>query len=87
MTSIENQEIKGVTAKLIYALVVSTFIICSFGFAAFYGLKMEMMALKNQGEIRQVEFDNLKNQVAANTIQIRELSKTVNELKGAKHQD
>ncbi|MGB4776418.1 MAG: hypothetical protein WBP45_14675 [Daejeonella sp.] len=75
MTAIENKELRGITGKLIYTIILSTTIIVSSGFGAYFGLKMDISAVKNQTELRQVEFDALKAQVNSIQYQLNELAK------------
>lgn len=78
MTALENKELKGVTGRLIYAIILSTATIVGGGFAAYYGLKTDIMDLKNQNEIKQVQFNALKAQVDMIQVQVNALQERGN---------
>lgn len=73
MTSIENTELRGITARLLYAVIASTVTIVAGGMIFYYGLKFEIMDLKNQVTISKVQFDTLKVQVDKIQIQLDQL--------------
>ncbi len=77
-TTIENRELKGITARLILTIVISTATIVSGGFGAYYGLKSDIQEVKSQNEVKKVEFQALKVQVDAIQVQLNQMQNKQN---------
>ena len=73
MTAIENKEIRGMTARLFYTIITSTVTMVAGLLFFYYGLKIEIVEVKNQNEIRKIEMDALKIQVNSIQIQVNDL--------------
>lgn len=69
MTALENKELKGVTLRLIYTIIISTATIVGTGAAAYFGLKEDIRVVKSQTEVKQIQIDAIKTEI--NSIQIR----------------
>lgn len=59
MTPIENQEIKGVTIRLLYAIVVSTATIVITVACVYFGLKGKTDLTQLQVDVLKVQLENV----------------------------
>lgn len=73
MTALEEKEIKGVTVKLLYAIIVSTVVMVASVMGAYYGLK-------GQNDLTQLQVDVLKAQVGNIEIDQKELRQRIEKL-------
>ena len=84
MEPIENKELKGVSIKTLWALIVATATIILFVMGSYTALKGEISDLKYQkdGDIKynDLRMKQLEQRAEINAMNIKELSKRIDEI-------
>jgi hypothetical protein len=77
MTTIENQQIKGVTFNTVKTIVLSTVVTCSFIFGMYYGLvgKIEKIGQTTEANNRLIDLrlSYLEQKISALELQINKI--------------